>query len=210
MRGYLALEFDFDDSAVVKFKGQIIGIGRVTVEQSAAWTFNTYQASGGTGLNTGPCAVVYDTSRTLVRIHKHQGVSTELVTAGPTLTLIPGDEFPFSAVGLGAMGLNVGTHVFTATFTVTKTKGSGDTISGIVEGGTNCEVDVFETVGGHDPAGVFNFTHNDTNNTVQTALEITAGTGEFDGVTGTGVLVFSYDTFEPHGLIEAHIVLNLD
>ena len=33
---------DFDDSAEVKFVGTVIGIGKVTVEQSAAWTFNTF------------------------------------------------------------------------------------------------------------------------------------------------------------------------
>ena len=62
---------------------------------------------------------------------------------------------------------------------------------------------------GHLPVGVFDFPHTDTNNTVQTALEITAGTGEFVGATGTGTLAFTYDTFEPHGLLDAHIVLNL-
>ena len=191
---------DFDDSAEVKFVGNIVGLGKVTVEQSAAWTFNTYAASGGstlspsTGTTTAPCAVVYDTSRTLVRIHKHQGVSTEVVTAGPTLTLIPGAEFPFSAAGVGAAGLVVGTHTFTGTFTVTQD--GDDTITGIVEGGTNCEVASFTTVGGHPPAGVFDFNHTDTNNTVQTALEITGGTGEFAGATGIGTLSFTYDTFE--------------
>ena len=69
---------------------------------------------------------------------------------------------------------------------------------------------VFTTVGGHPPPGVFTFTHDDTNNTVQTALEITGGTGKFAGATGTGVLVFRYDTFEPHNLLHAHIVLELD
>ena len=192
----------FDDSAEVEFVGTVVGIGKVTVEQSAAWTWTTFQAAGA-----GPCALVYDNTnpRTLVRIHTHQGVSTENVT-GP-LTLIPGSEFPFSAVGVGAGGLNVGTQTFTGTFKVTKT--NGDTITGIVEGGTNCEVQAFQTVGGHTP-GVYDFTHTDTNNTVQTALEITGGTGKFAGATGTGVLVFSYDTFEPHGLLHAHIVLELD
>ena len=212
---------DFDDSANVKFKGTIAGIGKVTVEQSAAWTFTTFDApGGGSAPDAGPCAVVYDTSRTLVRIHKHQGVSTELVTAGPTLTRIPGSavnnpggttEFPFSATGTGANGLFVDTETFTATFTVTK-KGSGETITGIVEGGTNCEVEVFFTAGGHTP-GIFDVPaagHNDTNNTVQTALEITGGTVDFAGVTGIGTLSFTYDTFEPHGLIEAHIVLTFD
>ena len=199
----------FDDSAEVKFVGTVVGLGKVTVEQSAAWTFTTFGAAGA-----GPCALVYDSSnpRTLVRIHKHQGVSTENVS-GP-LTLIPGSavndpggptEFPFSAAGVGANGLDVGTHTFTGTFTVTKK--NGKTITGIVEGGTNCEVASFTTVGGHPPAGVFDFTHSDTNHTVQTVLEITGGTA---GETGTGVLVFSYDSFDPHGLLHAHIVLDLD
>ncbi|MDA2931415.1 hypothetical protein MYX84_15965 [Acidobacteria bacterium AH-259-O06] len=203
----------FDDSAEVKFVGTIAGIGKVTVEQSAAWTWTTFGAAGA-----GPCALVYDSTnpRTLVRIHKHQNVSTENVS-GP-LTLIPGSvvndpggttEFPFAADGKGAnfgvTGLDVGTQVFDGTFKVTTA--NGDEITGIVEGGTNCEVAAFSTVGGHPPAGVFDFTHFDTNNTVQTALEITGGTGKFTGATGTGVLVFSYDTFEPHGLLHASITL---
>lgn len=206
----------FDDSAEVKFVGTIAGIGKVTVEQSAAWTWETYGDEGA-----GPCALAYDNTntRTLVRIHTHQGVSTENVS-GP-LTLIPGSavnnpggttEFPFAADGKGAnfgvSGLDVGIHTFTGTFTVTQQ--DGDTITGIIKGGTNCEVASFLSVGGHPPAGVFDFDHFDTNNTVQTALEITGGTGEFAGSTGTGVLVFSYDTFEPHGLLNAHIVLGLD
>ena len=157
---------------------------------------------------------MYDSTnpRTLVRIHKHQGVSTENVS-GP-LTLIPGSavndpggttEFPFSAAGVGANGLDVGTHTFTGTFKITQ-KG-GDTITGIVKGGTNCEVAAFETVDGHPPVGVYDFTHDDTNLTVQTALEITGGTGKFAGVIGTGVLVFSYVSFEPHGLLHASITL---
>ncbi len=202
----------FTDSAEVKFVGTIAGIGKATVEQSAAWTFTTFGAAGA-----GPCALVYPSTnpRTLVRIHKHQKVSTEDVS-GP-LTLIPGSavndpggltEFPFSIAGDGASSLVVGTHTFTGTFKVTDD--DGNTITGIVEGGTNCEVAVFTTVGGHPPVGVFDFDHSDTNNTVQTALEITGGTGRFSGATGTGVLVFSYDTFEPHNLLHAHIVLELD
>ncbi len=190
----------FDDSAEVIFVGKIGGIGKVTVEQSAAWTFTTLTA--GAAL----CGLVYDSARTLVRIHTHAGVSTEDVT-GP-LTLIPGSAFPFSAAGVGANGLNVGTHTFTGTFTVTRKDGA--TITGIVEGGSACVVALFSTVDGHPPTGVFDFTHNDAIVTVQTALEITDGTGEFAGASGTGVLVFSHDIFEPHGLLNAHIVLELD
>ena len=200
----------FDDSAEVIFVGEIAGIGKVTVEQSAAWTFTTFRADGA-----GPCGLVYDSARTLVRIHTHAGTSTENVS-GP-LTLIPGSSvndpggisaFPFSAAGVGANGLNVGTHTFTGTFTVTRKDGS--TITGIVEGGSACVVAVFSTVGGHPPAGVFDFTHIDSIVTVQTALEIMDGTGKFAGASGTGVLVYSHDIFEPHGLLNAHIVLELD
>ncbi len=200
----------FDDSAEVIFVGAIAGIGKVTVEQSAAWTFTTIGAEGA-----ALCGLVYDSARTLVRIHAHAGVSTENVS-GP-LTLIPGSsvndpggisEFPFSAAGVGANGLNVGTHTFTGTFTVTRKDGA--TITGIVEGGSACVVALFSTVDGHPPTGVFDFTHNDAIVTVQTALEITDGTGKFAGASGTGVLVFSHDIFEPHGLLNAHIVLELD
>ena len=72
----------FDDSAEVKFVGTVVGLGKVTVEQSAAWTFTTFAAAGA-----APCALVYDSTnpRTLVQIHKHQGVSTENVTGPLTL-----------------------------------------------------------------------------------------------------------------------------
>ena len=104
----------FDDSAEVKFVGTVVDIGEVTVEQSAAWTWTTSGAVGA-----GPCALVYDSTRTLVRIHTHQGVSTENVS-GP-LTRIPGSavndpggrtEFPFAANGTGANGLIVGAQIF--------------------------------------------------------------------------------------------------
>ncbi len=39
----------------------------------------------------------------------------------------------------------------------------------------------------------------------------THGVGsESKGMAGTGILVFSFDTFNPHGLLHAHIVLELD
>ena len=192
---------DFDDSGEVIFEGYVGDIGHVTVEQSAAWTWNTYAAAGGTGA-AAPCALAYATPRTLVRIHTHQGISTEDVTA--PLTLIPAGEFPFSAAGLGDdTGLDVGTHTFTGTVTITDAY--GNTIAGVVEGGTNCEVEVFP---GNHTSGVFDFDHSDTNNTVQTALEITGGTGRFTGVTGTGTLAYTYDTLEPHNLLSANIAIN--
>ena len=202
---------DFDDSGEVKFSGRLRG-RKVTVEQSAVWTWTTFAAGFGAG--AGPCAVAYDSTnpRTLVQIHTHQGVSTENVS-GP-LTLIPGSavndpggtpEFPFSAVGIGANGLDVGTHTFTGTIKIaTKNRW---TINGVILGGYNCEVKVFETVGGHPPAGVFDFTHTDTHNTVTTVFKITGGTKRFAGVSGDGVLVFTYDTFEPHTLLDAHITI---
>ena len=193
---------DFDDSGEVKFRGRLKG-RRVTVEQSAAWTFNSYRIEGGTG-GAGPCAVVYDTSRVLVQIHTHQGVSTENVS-GP-LTVIDGAEFPFDADGVGSdTPLDVGTHTFTGTIKIA-TK-NGWTINGIILGGYNCEVKVFETVDGHPPAGVFDFTHTDTHNTVTTVFKITGGTKRFAGVKGDGVLSFTYDTFEPHTLLDAHITI---
>jgi hypothetical protein len=203
-----------DDSAEVIFVGTIAGIGKVTVEQSTAFTFATVGAEGA-----ALCGLVYNSPRTLVRIHTHADVSTQDVTA--PLTLIPGSlvndpggttEFPFTADGKGAnfltTGLDVGTHTLTGTFTVTREDGA--TITGIVEGGSICIVETFFTEFGHPPAGVFDFPHDDFDVTVQTALEIMDGTGEFAGASGTGVLVYSFDTFDPHGLLDAHIVLDLD
>ena len=207
-----------DDSAEVIFVGTIAGIGKVTVEQSAAFTFATFGAEGA-----ALCGLVYDSNnpRTLVRIHTHARVSTQDVTA--PLTLIPGSfvndpggttEFPFTADGKGAnfltTGLDVGTHTLTGTFTVTRENGA--TITGIVEGGSICIVATFFTAGGHTP-GIYDVPavgHDDFDLTVQTALEITGGTGRFAGASGTGVLVYSFDTFDPHGLLNAHIVLDLD
>ncbi|MCH7768356.1 MAG: hypothetical protein IH828_05410 [Nitrospinae bacterium] len=198
----------FEDSGETKFRGRIGGIGRATVEQSAAWTFNSYALDGGVD-PAGPCALAYTSynPRTLVRIHTHAGVSTENVTA--PLTLIPGDEFPFAADGKGdnfsSSGLDVGTRTFTGIIKITKKNGA--TINGIILGGYNCEVKVFTTVGGHPPAGVFDFTHTDTHNTVTTVFKITGGTKKFAGASGDGVLSFTYDTDEPHTLLDAHITI---
>ena len=193
----------FDEGDEVIFVGTIAGIGKVTVEQSAAVTFTTVGAEGA-----ALCGLVYDSNnpRTLVRIHTHAGVTTENVS-GPS-TLVPDGEFPFSAAGAGSDSLNVGAHTFIGTFTVTQKDGA--TITGIVEGGSICIVEAFTTEFGHPPMGVFDFTHEDFDLTVQTALEITGGTGGFAGASGTGVLVYSFDTFDPHGLLHAHIVLDLD
>jgi hypothetical protein len=193
----------FDEGDEVIFVGTIAGIGKVTVEQSAAFTFATAGAEGA-----ALCGLVYDSNnpRTLVRIHTHEGVTTENVS-GPS-TLVPDGEFPFSAAGAGSGSLNVGAHTFIGTFTVTQEDGA--TITGIVEGGSICIVETFFTEFGHPPAGVFDFPHDDFDVTVQTALEIMDGTGEFAGASGTGVLVYSFDTFDPHGLLDAHIVLDLD
>ncbi len=81
-----------------------------------------------------------------------------------------------------------------------------NTISGDVLGGTNCEVKLLPS-GGH---GIYSTGHNDTVNTVTTVFDITGGTGDFAGASGDGVLVFTYDTFEPHGLLSASISLNLE
>ncbi len=203
----------FDDSGETKFRGRIGGVGRATVEQSAAWTFNSYALDGGVD-PAGPCAVAYtsDNPRTLVRIHTHQGVSTEN-ESGP-LTLIPGSvknnpggtpEFPFAADGMGANVLDVGTHTFDGTITITKK--SGATINGIILGGTNCEVEIFDADKPLHDAFPWDFDHTDTINTVTTVFKITGGTKRWSGVKGDGVLVFTYDTDEPHTLLEAHITI---
>ena len=167
----------FDDSAEVEFTGRIAGLGAVTVEQSAAWTFTTYALEGGTG-PTGPCAVVYDTSRDLDEIHTHAGVTTD--RAG--------------AVVVPPLGL---THTFPGTVTITKR--NGRVITGVILGGSNCEVKFIPDV----THGIYMTPHTDTENTVTTVFDITGGTRRFT----RGVLTFTYDTGEPHGLHDASITL---
>lgn len=203
---------DFDDSAEVIFEGTIIGIGLATVEQSAAWTFNSYALDGGPPPPlpnpAAPCALAYtsDNPRTLVRIHTHAGVSTENVTA--PLTVIPGAEFPFSAAGVGSDVLDVDTNTFTGTVKITD--GDSDEINGNIKGGTNCEVKIFPFDEPLHTAPPWEANHSDTINTVTTVFEIVSGTGKFDEASGDGVLVFTYDTDEPHTLLHAHIALNLE
>ena len=122
----------FNDSAEVEFDGNIGGIGRATVEQSAAWTWSTYNLGIGGGL----CAFAYDTSIDLVQIHTHAGVTTD-----PNDGLGGGvdSDITGSLLLVTADVTNLGTHTFGATVLITDA--FGDTIDADVLGGTNCEVD---------------------------------------------------------------------
>ncbi|MCH6567968.1 MAG: hypothetical protein IH801_06340, partial [Nitrospinae bacterium] len=86
-------------------------------------------------------------------------------------------------------------------------KKSGATINGEILGGTNCEVKIFPVDEPLHTAFPWNFDHSDTINTVTTVFKITGGTKRFSGVKGDGVLVFTYDTDEPHTLLDAHITI---
>ena len=190
----------FDDSAKVIFTGDISGFGKATVEQSAAWTFTTYAAFGGPGATgpTGPCAVVYDTSRTLVKIHTHQGVTTD-----PRDGLGGGAGADIS----GLLSLNaaqvtaLGSQPFGATVTITHK--NGGTIIGSILGGSNCEVKLITSA----THGIYTSPHTDTFNTVQTVFKITGGTHKKVSRFDSGVPAFTYDTGEPHGLHGASITL---
>ena len=118
-----------------------------------------------------------------------------------------------------------GTHTFTATVKITDKK--GDEINADILGGVNNERLVF-SVAAHVPTctsipaatggpGVlsggapnYDSVHSETENEVLINFRITGGTGKFSGATGSGVLQFVYDTMEPHNLLEAGIILNLD
>ncbi len=189
---------DFDDSAETIFRGRIGGIGKVTVEQSAAWTWTTYQQDGA-----GRCALVYDITnpRTLVQIHTHAGVTTDpLGGLGTPDDVITGLR-PLSAPNLTALG----THIFTGTVKITKKNGA--TINGEILGGTNCEVEIFDADKPLHDDPPWDFDHSDTRNTVTTVFKITGGTKRFSGLKGDGVLSFTYDTDEPHTLLDAHITI---
>ena len=60
------------------------------------------------------------------------------------------------------------------------------------------------------PPARYDIAHSETENEVLINFVITGGTGKFLGATGSGVLQFVYDTMEPHNLLEAGIILNLD
>ncbi len=117
-------------------------------------------------------------------------------------------------------------HTFTATVKITDK--SGDEINADILGGVNNERAIF-AVTGHVPSctsipaarggpGVvisvpppgYDIAHSETENEVLINFLITGGTGKFLGATGSGVLQFVYDTMEPHNLLEAGIILNLD
>lgn len=181
----------FDDGADVVLTGTIPGIGKATVEASAAWDFGTY-------LSNHPSAAVYNKAITMPKEHKHAKCTTDFGTPS---------------------------HTFTATVKITDK--SGDEINADILGGVNNERLVFDAPA-HDPTCVniatanggpgvlsgggrnYDTVHSETENEVLINFRITGGTGKFSGATGSGVLQFVYDTGEPHSLLEAGIILNLD
>ncbi len=109
-----------------------------------------------------------------------------------------------------------GSHTFTATVTITTE--DGDTVTADVVGGSNTErpgpgspghVPDCDTIGGTPVGPPYDSAHIETENTVTLVFVITGGTGELAGSTGDGVLVYTYNTREPHELVNAGILLNL-
>ena len=128
---------------------------------------------------------MYDSARTLVQIHTHAGVTTD--RSGTQI--FP----PFDAGEVAGFG----SHTFTGTVTITRKDGA--VITGDILGGSNCEVLLIPGV----MHGIYTTPHTDTHNTVTTVFDITGGTVKFT----RGVLTFTYDTGEPHGLHHASITL---
>jgi hypothetical protein len=188
--GQFAGAADFDDSAEVVLEGEIggVGIGKATVKQSAAWTWTVWD-------DKYPCALVYNTARTLKTIHKHAGVTTD----GDGTAA--GNILDCSVDDCGAQS----DHTFDATLKITR-KSGGAVINADIIGGSNCELEYIDSAG----HGIYDSSHPDTVNRVTTVFKITGGTGKFDGASGDGVLIFTYDTFEPHNLRDASIVMNLE
>ncbi len=183
----------FDDGANVVLTGTIPGIGKATVEASAAWDFGTYLP------NKHPSAAVYNKAITMPKQHQHADCQT-------SFGVLP--------------------HTFTATVKITDKK--GDEITAVILGGVNNERLAFDAPA-HDPTCVniatanggpgtvigtpppaYDGVHDETENEVLINFRITGGTGKFSGASGSGVLQFVYDTMEPHTLLEAGIILNLD
>ena len=180
----------------VSLEGEIEKVcDECTVVQSAAWTFTSF-------LTDSPCAIVYTVSKTLVTIHTHAGVTTDAggTTAGDIV--FP----PLDATELAAVRAIEPDHIFTADITITDE--DGNFMTGAIEGGSNCEVESLPTTG----HGIYTTAHNDTENTVCTAFEITGVTaaGDFgETIVGdTGELCYTYDTLEPHNLLSAHIQIH--
>jgi len=178
----------FDDGADVVLTGWISKFGPATVEASAAWDWGTY-------LTNHPSALVYNMPITMPKQHQHAGCKS-------------GDS------------VIANTHTFNATVKITNK--DGHEIYADILGGMNNERLIFG-VGGHDPicedlsdfipngaGSAYDSSHNETENEVLINFMITGGTGKFSGATGNGVLQFVYDTMEPHNLLEAAIILNLD
>jgi hypothetical protein len=185
--GQFAGAAKFDDSAEVSLQGEIGGIGKATVVQSAAWTWTTSDFGHS-------CAPVYSTPRGLKTIHRHAGVTTDGDGTAAANMLDCGVQ------DCGAQS----DHTFTATVTITKANGS--TINARILGGVNCEMGNMSSTG----HGIYSSAHDDAVNRVTTVFEITGGTGQFAGASGDGVLVFTYDTFESHNLRDASIIVNLE
>jgi hypothetical protein len=174
----------FDDGADVVLTGKIPGIGKATVEASAAWDWGTY-------LSNHPSAAVYNKAITMPKDHQHANCKITVAT----------------------------THTFTAMVKITDE--DGDEINADIIGGVNNER-LIVSAPAHSPdcaiaGGTFDgrpnnydAVHSETENEVLINFSITDGTGKFEGATGGGVLQFVYDTMEPHNLLEAGIILNLD
>ena len=101
---------------------------------------------------------------------------------------------------------------------MTITTEDGDTITADIVGGSNTERLIFDgaghvpdcdTIGGTPVGPPYDSDHDETENVVTLVFVITGGTGELAGSTGNGVLTYTYNTKEPHELLEAGILLNL-
>ena len=162
---FVAAGGDGDNAgAIASSEGKVKGLGKVTVDVSSSWDWGLFSSTDH------PCALMNISSHTFSAVN-----DAIAITAGtaPCLTPIGTAETACTAAGFG----------FTTDATVTITTKKGDEVSGVVRGGSVCEIATFT-----GPIC--------TINEGITAFEITGGTGKFVSASGSGVLrsIFNFCT----------------
>ena len=173
-------------------------VGEFTVEASAAWDWTKWTPEH-------PSAPVY------------AGFSVYTGLDNDPISMPPLHQHANCRTG-NPLGTE---HDFDATVTITTTEHG--VINADIVGGINIER-LIEEVGGHDPIcadiggtaiggspPAYDGTHSESENEVLIYFEFDGNdnTCGYVGVSGGGVLQFVYNTAEPHDLLEASIILDL-